>query len=657
MIDLSVIIVNYNVEYFLEQCLHSVMKASKGLRCEIFVVDNNSVDGSVAMVETKFPEVILIANRENLGFSKANNMAVRQSKGRYVLLLNPDTLTEEDTLEKSVAFMDAHPDAGGLGVKMIDGRGRFLPESKRGLPTPAVAFYKIFGLAALFPKSHVFGKYHLGYLSENETHEVEILSGAYMMMRRTCLDKVGLLDEAFFMYGEDIDLSYRILKGGYKNYYLADTRIIHYKGESTKKSSVNYVFVFYRAMVIFAEKHFSPGRAGTFSFFINLAIYLRAGIALGRRFIGKVALPAFDAAALGFCLFFLREWYASFTGKIYDTERTAAAFATYIAVWMGAVYAGGGYRKPLNFSTIFRSLGVGTLIILAGYALLPENLRFSRALILMGAAAAAVVFGVSRAVLRAVNVPGFKREEAGKKVTGIVAGKEEFERIASLMSEGTARTQHIFRISPQGSPDKDVPGAERLREVVNVYKPESLIFSAQDMTSADIIGAMAEVRSSKTEFKIAPPESLYIIGSSSVEKGGELFVMNINAVSNAHNRHKKRLFDLTAALLFLLGYPIWLLFVKEKRGFFRNIVDVLLGRKTWVGYAKDAGASEGLPRLSDGVLSPSDRSGKLKMPADTARKLNVVYARDYRVRGDLAVMRAGFSALGRRHAPIAGKEF
>lgn len=657
MIDLSVIIVNYNVEYFLEQCLHSVIKASKGLNCEIFVVDNNSVDGSVAMVEKKFPEVILIANKENLGFSKANNMAVRQSKGRYVLLLNPDTLTEEDTLEKSVAFMDAHPDAGGLGVKMIDGRGRFLPESKRGLPTPAVAFYKIFGLAALFPKSRVFGRYHLGFLPENETHEVEILSGAYMMMRRSCLDKVGLLDEAFFMYGEDIDLSYRILKGGYKNYYLADTRIIHYKGESTKKSSVNYVFVFYRAMVIFAEKHFSPGRAGTFSFFINLAIYLRAGLALGRRFSGKIALPLFDAVALGLSLYFLREWYASFTGKIYDIERTATAFATYITVWMSAVYASGGYAKPLNFGAIFRGIGIGTLIILAGYALLPESLRFSRALILLGAAAAAAVFGISRTLLRAARVAGFRREEAGKKITGIVAGKAEFDRISSLMAEGPARGQHIFRISPPGKADKDVPRAERLREVVGVYKPDSLIFSGQDMTSADIIASMAEVKSSKTELKIAPPESLYIIGSSSVEKGGELFVMNINAVSNPRNRRKKRLFDFFTAVLFLLGYPVWVLFVKEKRGFFRNITDVMLGRKSWVGYAKDAGASEGLPGLRKGVLSPSDRSGKLKMPADTARKLNVVYARDYRVRNDLAVMRAAFSALGRRKAPIAGTEF
>ena len=157
--------------------------------------------------------------------------------------------------------MDAHDNAGGLGVYMIDGKGNFLPESKRGLPTPSVAFYKIFGLSSLFPKSKIFGKYHLGFLDKNKTHEVDVLSGAFMLMRKATLDKVGLLDEDYFMYGEDIDLSYRITKGGYKNYYFADTKIIHYKGESTKKSSVNYVFVFYKARVIFAKKHFAPGNA------------------------------------------------------------------------------------------------------------------------------------------------------------------------------------------------------------------------------------------------------------------------------------------------------------------------------------------------------------------------------------------------------------
>lgn len=647
MIDLSVVIVNYNVEYFLEQCLHSVMRASENLNCEIFVVDNNSVDGSVAMVAAKFPTVKLIANKVNLGFSKANNLAILQSGGRYVLLLNPDTLVEEDTLEKSVQFMDAHPDAGGLGVRMIDGSGRFLPESKRGLPTPAVAFYKIFGLSALFPKSKTFGRYHLGFLSENENHEIEVLSGAYMCMRRSCLDEVGLLDEAFFMYGEDIDLSYRITQGGYKNYYLADARIIHYKGESTKKSSINYVFVFYRAMVIFAEKHFSARRAGLFSFFINMAIYLRASMALASRFVQRAALPLFDFVAIMAGLLFAKEAYEQYTGVIYEAQYTSLAFAAYTVIWMLSVFFNSGYDKPTSYPALAKGVGVGTVIILVLYSLLPESLRFSRALILIGAAISLASYYFSRHGLHLLGVKGFKPNDKEKKNIGIIAGEQEFERISALLTDLPLKRNRIFRIAPVSHKDANVPHAGRLQEVVDVYKPQSLIFSGQDMSSQHIIGAMAGIESKAIDFKIAPPESLYIIGSNSVEKAGELFIMDINAIHKSQNRRKKRILDFALSGLFLIGFPLLMLWVQAKGGFFRNIFSVLFGKKTWVGYAAADVSPEGLPHLRPGVLSPLDRLGQLNAPEATAVKLNTVYARDYSLRADLSIVLAGFSHLGR----------
>lgn len=292
--DLSIIIVNYNVKYFIEQCLHSVHKAIQTIEAEVFVVDNNSVDGSCPMIREKFPWVNLIESKENLGFSKGNNLALKKAKAEFCLLLNPDTVVEEDTFTKCIHFMRKTPDAGALGVHMIDGRGNFLPESKRALPTPAVSFYKIFGLSNIFPKSRIFGRYHLGYLDENEINEVDILSGAYMFIRKKALEKTGLLDESFFMYGEDIDLSYRIKNAGYKNYYFPQTTIIHYKGESTKKGSINYVLVFYRAMIIFAKKHFSKQNARVFSSLINLAIYFRAFLSIVRRFAGKIYQPLLD---------------------------------------------------------------------------------------------------------------------------------------------------------------------------------------------------------------------------------------------------------------------------------------------------------------------------------------------------------------------------
>ena len=263
---LSIIIVNYNVKFYLEQCLESVRRASRGLQVEVYVVDNLSTDGSVEYLRERFPEVTFIANQENVGFARANNQAIRQSKGKYVLLLNPDTIVGEDTLVNCVKFMEAHPEAGGVGAYMLNADGSFAPESRRGLPTPSVAFFKMSGLGKLFPKSRLFGRYYMSYLDENEVNEIEVMSGAYMMLRRETLDKVGLLDESFFMYGEDIDLSYRVLKGGYKNYFVP-VRMLHYKGESTVKSSYRYAYTFYQAMRLFFRKHYSH-----YSFLISIPI-------------------------------------------------------------------------------------------------------------------------------------------------------------------------------------------------------------------------------------------------------------------------------------------------------------------------------------------------------------------------------------------------
>jgi len=243
---------------------------------EIIIVDNNSSDNSVEYIPPRFPNVNIISNKDNPGFSKANNQGIKIAKGEYILILNPDTVLGEHVLKDACDFMDKNPDAGAVGVKMINGYGQFLPESKRGLPTPWASFCKIFGLAKLFPKSRFFGKYHLKYLDENEPHEVEILAGAFMMVRKSALDKAGMFDESFFMYGEDIDLSYRILKSEYKNYYLP-LRIIHYKGESTKKGDIRYIKAFYQAMYIFFKKHY-PGYGGLYSFFVKSGIYARASI-------------------------------------------------------------------------------------------------------------------------------------------------------------------------------------------------------------------------------------------------------------------------------------------------------------------------------------------------------------------------------------------
>lgn len=275
---LSIVIVSYNVKFYLEQCLLSLQRALTDIEAEVFVVDNHSRDDSVAFLRERFPWVNYIECNHNWGFSRANNMAIRQSRGEYVLLLNPDTIVGETTIRRCLDFMDAHPDAGAAGVRMLQGNGSDAKESRRGLPSPMVAFYKMAGLCSRYPQSRRFGHYYMGYLPWDEPAQIEVVSGAYCLLRRKVLDKVGLLDEDYFMYGEDIDLSYRILKGGYHNYYLPE-KILHYKGESTHKSSFRYVHVFYDAMLIFLRKHY-----GHVSFLLALpikaAVYMKAALAL-----------------------------------------------------------------------------------------------------------------------------------------------------------------------------------------------------------------------------------------------------------------------------------------------------------------------------------------------------------------------------------------
>lgn len=285
VLKLSVIIVNYNVKYYLDQCIRSVLRAFEEMNtpAEIIVVDNHSADGSVDYLEQRYPQklfpmVRFVRSAHNLGFACANNIAIRQSRGEYVLLLNPDTIVGEDALKASVDFMDVHEDAGAVGVRMLGAQGRRAMESRRGLPTPMVSFFKMLGFCNRWPHHRLFGKYYMGYLPWDEPSQIEVVSGAYCMLRRKALDEVGLLDEDFFMYGEDIDLSYRVLKGGYHNYYLP-VDILHYKGESTQKSSFRYVHVFYEAMLIFFRKHYS-GMTFLLSLPIKTAIYAKALMAL-----------------------------------------------------------------------------------------------------------------------------------------------------------------------------------------------------------------------------------------------------------------------------------------------------------------------------------------------------------------------------------------
>ena len=514
----SIVIVNYNVRDFLEQCLRSVFRATGGIDSEVFVVDNHSVDGSQAMVRDKFPQVNLIENHQNLGFSKANNQALRLVKGEYVLVLNPDTLLEEETIRKCIFFMDSHPEAGALGVKMINGKGKFLPESKRALPTPAVAFYKMFGLAKLFPKSQKFGKYHLSYLDKDKIHSVEILCGAFMFIRKEALNKAGLFDEDFFMYGEDIDLSYRLIKAGYLNYYFPESTIIHYKGESTRKSSVNYVLMFYKAMLVFTGKHFSKNKISLFSLFIKPAVYFRGSISAGQRIAKKVFLPITDAVLLFSTLLLVTSIWEQFKFKgeySYPSTLIYYIFPGYIALWMMGLYFSGAYKKVSSLRQSSTGILYGTIAILVLYSLLPESLRFSRALVILGASASIVSASISRILAQLFRVKEYYLLHKPVSRIVFVGGPAESNQVISLLFDRKQPFEFLGNVyDEKGNEDSEWLGITKdLEEIASINKINEIIFSSRDLSIRQIIDCMHKLTKANILFKILSADGLSIVGA------------------------------------------------------------------------------------------------------------------------------------------------
>ncbi len=581
------------------------------------------------MLKRDFPGVKLIENRENVGFSKANNQAIKESTGQYVLLLNPDTVVAEDTFEKVVAFMDEHPDCGGLGVRMIDGVGQFLPESKRGLPTPWVAFYKIFGLTSLFPTSRKFGQYHQGHLPEHEINPTEVLSGAFMLMRAEALEKVGLLDEDYFMYGEDIDLSYRITQGGYKNYYFPETTIIHYKGESTKKSSVNYVVIFYRAMVIFARKHFSGKSASLSSFLINFAIYLRAFMAILSRFVKRSFLPFMDALYLVTGLYALTNYWQK-AGIDFPDDLIRYSIPMYAGTWLISSFVNGGYDFPFKLAKYTKGVLMGTILILVAYAILPKDYQFSRLFIFVGAGWTLIYYLLSRLFFH-VAFKGRFRLFRKKKSFSVIASNEELERIKGLIRKTQPNAGAIL----QGS-------SGQLHQI----DADELIFASKNYSFGQIIKWMSYASGRGIEFKIAPPDKLLLIGSNSIDTAGELYTLNLNALNSDENKRKKRLFDFVIASGFLIASPLLFFLYKSPPSLYRNLGNIWIGKRSFIGYTDiEMKQDVRLPKIREGIFSPADALEG----ADKAlrEKLNLLYSHDYSMRKDFSIVRKLWRNLDR----------
>jgi GT2 family glycosyltransferase len=650
--QLSIIIVNYNVKYFLEHCLLSVVKACQPIEAEIFVVDNMSTDGSAEMVSAKFPQVKLIANKDNIGFAKANNQAVDKAKGKYILYLNPDTIVPEDCFIKCLDFFQQYPDAGALGVRMLDGNGSFLPESKRSFPSPVISFYKLSGLTRLFPRSKTFGKYHLGYLDEHANHEVNVLAGAFMFMRKDVALQTEGFDEQFFMYGEDIDLSYRIQKTihpstgePYRNYYLSETSILHFKGESTKKGSLNYVRMFYLAMSQFVEKHYSSSRAGMFHLLIRTAIWGRALVSLIKQFIQKTGVALMDGLLIWFLFWLSMEIWKELVKKdtIYDPLLVYPSFAGFSMLFIIISYYTGLYQKKFSFRDLWKS-GLSMLIILlAVYSLLPESVRFSRGIVILGSLTSLTGLFFWRKILLSLDIlePSSNEKE---QYTIIVGSMQD----AGVIAELIVRNGQASPVKGIVSPTEEPHALGTIRDLLHIVQAtpvRELIFCESARISfKDIIGYYQQIPK-HIKLRIHAEGSQSIIGSDSKFYSGEAIGGPNYQVSMPVNRRLKRLLDVVTAIILILLLPLHFIFNPKPLGLLKHIWLVLINQRTWIGYGGTGG--EDLPPLPKSILSPAGLpESKNQLPAEVQNKTNEWYAQQYEWSSDLIIIARHYKNLG-----------
>lgn len=616
---------------------------------EVIVVDNASSDGSVEMLRERFGDrITLMANEDNPGFAKANNQAMKIANGRYFLLLNPDTLVAEDSFSNCVSYMDAHPKVGGMGVYMQDGDGVFLPESKRALPTPWVSFYKIFGLAKLFPKSKRFGQYHLTYLDKAESHNIEILSGAYMWMRKEALDKIGLLDETYFMYGEDIDLSWRLIQGGYENAYFAGTEILHYKGESTKKGSLNYVKVFYQAMIIFAKRHFGGRNKTGFIFAIRTGVYVRATLAILQRFLKKFGFPLLEGGLIYGILFGVQAYWKHYVkyieGGEYPAELTQVYLPAYALIFVGLFALSGAYKRPFRLRPLLMAPLWGFLAIATGTYAFPFVQNFSRAIVGLGAVFTSFLGLGLRGLINWRENGQFFFTEPNRKRVLISGTVEEVDQAVSIIRSELDYPVEILGAACLESPEKTsrLGNPASLKTLVELFKVDEVLFVNRSTRSKEILQAMRDLRALPVEMKILPPDDSVLIGPQTIitpQVGRGM----AERLRNPEVIRQKRTFDIVAACILLLTFPLLFWAYKSARKAVSALVKSMSGSASLVGYT--ASDLTDLPEIKPGYLSLLDRGNHV--PDDLPRQeVNRLYAREYRWEIDLEILWKAWRKIG-----------
>ena len=638
--ELSIVIVNYNVKEFLTQCLDSIFKSQTQYNYEVIVVDNSSRDSGRDEICSTFEHITWIDNSENVGFGRANNQGFSRAKGVYTLILNPDTVLQEDTLEKCISYLLAHPEVGGLGIKGLDGSGQFLPESKRALPTPLVALWKITGLSAIFPKSSVFARYHLGHLSPEENHEVDILVGCFMMVPTQLLLSVGGFDPQYFMYGEDIDLSYELQKTGHKNIYFSDSQIIHYKGESTKRGSLNYVRMFYKAMVLFAKKQFTGSSAAAYSLLIYSGIYLRATLAIVARLGKSTFTPLLDAAVLFAVLNTIKSYWEQnhrfINGGSYPDLYTYTIQGSYVLVWLFGLWLSGVYFKNNRPIVMVRSMIVTTLFIGFTYGLLPDELRFSRALLLLGALGGLSAMLGWRAVLSVLS--GKPMFEGATKQPRILFFGSKYSKGALddiLHSSGIIPSFYWEEIPNFNNDDWLL----KLQALVRLHRINELIVDVSEVSNTRLISILTSL-GEQTSVKSLMPEQKFIIGSDSSLTQGTTYRKSQQTADPQYLR-QRRVFEITATFLVVSLAPMTLVCALATGRFsawklwIRYSGHIMTGEKSLIGYSRSLSEKFNVPPLPHPIF---DICSVLPSELDymqNARAIVENYAIEARLRQDV----------------------
>lgn len=647
--QVSVVVVNYNVRGFLGNLINSLNRALAGIESEIIIVDNSSDDDSVEYLRKNFPDVKLIENAHNVGFGKANNRGVKVSEGEYLLLINPDAVVGENTIREMLAFSASHPDAGASSCKVLNADGTLQKSCRRGFPTPWVAFTKISGLSAIFPRAKLFGRYNLTYLDPDEDHEVDAIGGSFMFIPRKVFDAVGGFDEDYFMYGEDIDLCYRIKKAGYKVYYTPRTTAIHFKGESTRRSSINQTYEFYRAMSVFVEKRYG---VNTF-----LSATLRAAILLNRQFRRSVLwLEKVWPAVADLCIIVI----AMFIGEFLKSHRIYAipsygrpyfyiapgVFFIMIGSWLGI------YGESRNSIRLTILTGFFTFLFFSSLTYFFKEFAFSRLMVLVASAFMLVVLPGYRILYQLKTSTGSKRHPFFGRKTLVVGMDQRTVELIKKIRGRVSMGYDIVGVVSEEKPDelrllgiKVVGTLAELPKLVREKRIEDVVFASGRISYSQVLQAVASVRDPSVSFKLVPDTMDVIIGKTYVDGLADVPLVDIDYnINKTRNKISKRLFDIAFAIAGMVLLAPVSIFGKESamRRVFRKLPAVLSGKLTVVG------RSEYYPHGSEDVFGKTGITGVVQMNRgqslsdEEVEKLYVYYAKNQSFWLDLEIIAKSF---------------